>query len=124
MLLVILGNPLEDCMFLYDTIPIRTEFCELVSSWYVCWRNRHTLTLISDKSFFHLSGYVNSQNMMYWSAENPMLIYNVPTHQLYSCFILVSPCIFTIHCLKHQQNALHFHFYYVLINPYICFGLI
>jgi hypothetical protein len=26
---------------------------------------------------------------------------------------------FTIHCLKHQQNALHFNFYYVLIDPLI-----
>jgi hypothetical protein len=25
---------------------------------------------------------------------------------------------YEIHCLKHQQNALHFHFYYVLIDPY------
>jgi hypothetical protein len=25
-------------------------------------------------------------------------------------------------CLKHQQNALHFRFYYALIDSYICFG--
>ena len=26
--------------------------------------------------------------------------------------------VYEIHCLKHLQNALHFHFYYVLIDPY------
>ena len=39
-------------------------------------------------------------------------------------FILVSPCIFHSSLfIKHRQNALHFYFYYVLIDPYICFGL-
>lgn len=48
-LLVILGNQLEDCMFLHDTytntIPTRTEFCELIPSWWVCCRNTHTHSL-------------------------------------------------------------------------------
>jgi hypothetical protein len=40
-----------------------------------------------------------------------------------SNFILVSPCIFYNSLFTSQQNALHFHFYYLFINPYICFGL-
>lgn len=34
-----------------------------------------TLMLFGGGTSFHLSGYVNSQNNRYWSAENPMLIH-------------------------------------------------
>jgi hypothetical protein len=34
----------------------------------------------SDKSWFLLSGYVNSQNNRFWCVQNSMLIYEVPLH--------------------------------------------
>ena len=35
---------------------------------------------MSDKAWFHLSGYLNSQNSRYWSAHNPRQIFEVPQH--------------------------------------------
>jgi hypothetical protein len=37
-------------------------------------------TFFSDESWFHLSGYVNSQNMRMWSGENPHYYIEVPLH--------------------------------------------
>jgi hypothetical protein len=36
-----------------------------------------TLVLFSDKPWFHLSGYVNSQSVSYFSAESSILIHRV-----------------------------------------------
>jgi hypothetical protein len=36
----------------------------------------------TDEAWFHLSGYVNSQNNRYWSAENPHSIHEVPLHDV------------------------------------------
>jgi hypothetical protein len=36
----------------------------------------------TDEAWFHLSGYVNSQNNRYWSAENSYSIYEVPLHDV------------------------------------------
>jgi hypothetical protein len=33
-----------------------------------------------DDAWFHLSGYVNSQNSRFWSSENPHLLHEVPLH--------------------------------------------
>jgi hypothetical protein len=37
-------------------------------------------TFFSDESWFHLSGYVNSQNMRMWSGVNPHYYIEVPLH--------------------------------------------
>jgi hypothetical protein len=36
----------------------------------------------SDKAWYTLSGYINSQNNRYWSTENPYAVYEVPLHDL------------------------------------------
>lgn len=38
------------------------------------------LYFMSDEAWFHLSGYVNSQNTRHWSCENPHIIYEAPLH--------------------------------------------
>jgi hypothetical protein len=40
------------------------------------------LVSYTDDAWFHLSGYVNSQNNPYWSAENPHSIHEVPLHDV------------------------------------------
>jgi hypothetical protein len=42
------------------------------------WRSRPTLILCSGESLLFLSGHLNLQKNKYWSAENPVLIYQVP----------------------------------------------
>ena len=32
--------------------------------------------IMSEKVWFHLSGHVNSQNTLYWAAENPHLVHS------------------------------------------------
>jgi hypothetical protein len=36
----------------------------------------------TDEARFHLSGYMNSQNNSYWSAENPHSIHEAPLHDV------------------------------------------
>jgi hypothetical protein len=36
----------------------------------------------SDEAWFHLSGYVNSENSRIWSAENPNTFHETPLHSL------------------------------------------
>ena len=38
------------------------------------------LTFFSDEAWFHLSGYVNSQNMRMWSTDNPHVFTETPLH--------------------------------------------
>jgi hypothetical protein len=52
-------------------LPTRRELCELG----VCWIYKpHTLVLFVEEVWFHVSGYVNTQNNRYWSAVNHMVI--------------------------------------------------
>jgi hypothetical protein len=37
-------------------------------------------TLFSDEAWFHLSGYVNSQNTRLWGSENPHAMFEEPLH--------------------------------------------
>ncbi|PNF28418.1 hypothetical protein B7P43_G16201 [Cryptotermes secundus] len=38
------------------------------------------LVFFSDEAYFHLSGYVNMQNMPYWSGNNPRELHERPLH--------------------------------------------
>ncbi|XP_028027786.1 uncharacterized protein LOC114241201 [Bombyx mandarina] len=38
--------------------------------------------LFSDEAHFHLSGFVNKQNCLYWAEENPQLKHQRPMHSL------------------------------------------
>ena len=37
-------------------------------------------TWFSDEAWFHLSGYVNSQNFRIWASENPNAVHEEPLH--------------------------------------------
>jgi hypothetical protein len=39
-----------------------------------------TMTWFTDEAWFHLSGYVNSQNMRIWASENPHAFNETPIH--------------------------------------------
>ena len=36
--------------------------------------------IMTDEAWFHLSGYVHSQNSRYWDIENPHVIHEAPLH--------------------------------------------
>ena len=46
------------------------------------WRRRRTAghNMVLDEAWFHLSGYVNSQNTCTWATEHPHEIHEVPLH--------------------------------------------
>jgi hypothetical protein len=39
-----------------------------------------TILFVSDGAWFHLNGFVNSQNTCHWNTENPHTVYEVPLH--------------------------------------------
>jgi hypothetical protein len=40
------------------------------------------LAFFSDESWFHLQGYINTQNNRYWSSQNPRVTREVPLYPL------------------------------------------
>jgi hypothetical protein len=42
----------------------------------------HAILLFGFQALFHLSRHVNSQDKMYWTAENSMLIHEEPPHDI------------------------------------------
>lgn len=77
------------------------------------------LTFFSDESWCHLSGYVNSQTMRYWSAENPHIFRETPLHPVkVGIFVAVSrrriigPIFFdyTINGERYRNNILQVFF--------------
>lgn len=74
------------------------------------------LTFFSDEAWFHLSGYVNSQNMRMWSTDNPHFFVESPLHvQKIGVWIAVSrrriigPIFFnfTINAERYRNNILN-----------------
>jgi hypothetical protein len=47
-----------------------------------------------DEAWFHLSGYINSQNSRIWSAENPHALHENPLH--------LSESVFGAQCLENE----------------------
>jgi hypothetical protein len=71
----------------------------------------------SDEAWFHLSGYVNSQNSRFWSSENLHLFHEVPLHsQKIGCCCAISrkwivgPIFFseTVTAEKYQEIIMQF----------------
>lgn len=58
--------------------PQRVEYCH----WFQNTLNDDLLdkTFFTDEAWFHLEGYVNSQNMRLWSSEKPNFIEEAPLH--------------------------------------------
>lgn len=56
---------------------------------YCQWFNEHlrnddilNMTFFSDEAWFHLSGHINSQNVRYWSSENPHAFTETSLHPI------------------------------------------
>ena len=60
----------------------RLQYCRWLLSIVEEGRLDPLLYFMSDEVWFHLSGYVNSQNTRYWSSENPHVIHKTPLHDL------------------------------------------
>jgi hypothetical protein len=58
----------------------RVAFCTAMSS--LLWENPDILNnlLITYEAHFLLSGYINKQNMQYWSPVNPKELHEMPLH--------------------------------------------
>ena len=74
------------------------------------------LTFFSDEAWFHLSGYVNSQNMRMWSTDNPHFFVESPLHaQKIGVWIAVSRrriigsifFNFTVNAERYRNNILN-----------------
>ena len=60
----------------------RLQFCRWLLSTVEEGRMDPLLYFMSDEAWFHLSGYVNSQNTRYWSSKNWHVIHEMPLHDL------------------------------------------
>jgi hypothetical protein len=65
---------------LLNTVPTKSEFWYFIRAYGK--DSDHAVFLFGDGAWFHLSGYVNSHNRIYWSAENLMLIQEVSSHDI------------------------------------------
>lgn len=95
-------------------MPLRERYCQ----WFLnAFPEDNDLNNVffSDEAWFHLSGYVNSQNMRIWSAENPYAFRETPLHpQKLGVWIglsrrrLVGPIFFqgTINALRYREEIL------------------
>jgi hypothetical protein len=70
-----------------------------------------------NEAWFHLSGYVNSQYLRFWSSENPHLFHEVPLHsQKIGCWCAISrkriagPIVFSenVTAEKYQEIIMQF----------------
>jgi hypothetical protein len=58
-------------------LPQRLEYCQ----WFLNTLDVHLdKTFYTDEAYFHLSGYVNSQNTRMWSSENPHFFIETPQY--------------------------------------------
>lgn len=92
----------------------RREYCQ----WFMNNLNNNNtldLTFFSDEAWFHLSGYVNKQNMRTWSSENPHEFIESPLHsQKIGVWMAVSrrriigPTFFegTVNAERYRRNLL------------------
>jgi hypothetical protein len=76
------------------------------------------LTFFSDEVWFHLHGYINTQNNRYWSSQNPHLTHEVLLHPVkFGVWCVVSARIVglvffneTVNCKRYVQVILGYFF--------------
>jgi hypothetical protein len=59
---------------------IRVHFCSWFLHSVVEGEIDPQLTFFSDEAWFHMQGYINTQNNRYWSSENSLITHEVPLH--------------------------------------------
>lgn len=95
----------------------RIQYCQ----WFLDVMNDDILdnTFFTDEAWFHLSGYVNSQNYRTWSTENPHVLVETSLHPIkigiwvaMSRRRVIGPIFFeeTINAERYRQN---------ILNPFI-----
>lgn len=58
----------------------RVNFCRWLLDMVADGHLDPLMFIMSDEAWFHLSGYVNSQNSRYWATQNPNLLFEQPLH--------------------------------------------
>lgn len=94
--------------------PRRVAYCQ----WFENHINNNRildLSFFSDEAWFHLSGYVNSQNFRFWSTENPHEFEETPLHSVkvgvwlaVSRRRIIGPIFFhdTINAVRYREQIL------------------
>lgn len=62
--------------------PKRLEFCNWILNKLVNNENFCDKIIFTDEAWFHLSGFINSQNMRIWGTEKPQNLFERPLHPL------------------------------------------
>lgn len=60
----------------------RVHYCQWFSENLIDNNDLLDVTFFTDEAWFHVSGYINSQNMRMWCAENPHIFRENPLHPL------------------------------------------
>lgn len=58
----------------------RRRYCQWFQDVLIPRPNILSITWFTDEAWFHLSGYVNTQNSRYWAAVNPHVIHETPLY--------------------------------------------
>jgi hypothetical protein len=70
----------------------RVHFCSWFLQSVVDGEIDQQLTLFSDEAWFHLRGYIITQNNRYWTSQNPHLTHEVPPHPSESWCLVCCKC--------------------------------
>lgn len=99
--------------------PQRFEFCNWLFNEIVMNGLDLDFFFMSDEAWFHLNGYVNSQNNRFWASENPYHFHQTPLHdQKVGVWCAVSACriigpIFFHHTVNSQR------YISAILNPFL-----
>jgi hypothetical protein len=76
--------------------------------WYVS--NVFNVLFVTDEAYFHVTGYVDSQNRRIWSDENPHTVHQIPLHDRK----------FAVWCALSARRVICTIFYHETVNSGRC----
>jgi hypothetical protein len=82
----------------------RIHFCNWYNNNLLDNVDQQDISFFTDEAWFHLSGFINSQNYRTWSAHNPHNVIQVPLHLLKIGVWVAMSRTLLCKCLNHIRD--------------------